>query len=182
MVNADEHRLVDLARREHEPALRRLLLARFGNPEDADERLQDFYAHLLTLPFPEEEIESWEAYFVGILVNRVADWMRDPVNWEMLTLKARAEAGEAATAWTHVEDQVTAIQQMQLLADVLNSLPPITSAIFGLRKLEGASRAEIASRFRMKVEKVDDHIETVKRRYKRALNPPPPRQAKRESP
>ncbi|MEP4890766.1 MAG: RNA polymerase sigma factor [Aliiglaciecola sp.] len=57
-----------------------------------------------------------------------------------------------------LEDDFLKLEQVRLLSEVLNDMPPLRQQVFRMRRLEGISREEIANELGLSIESVKKHI------------------------
>lgn len=138
------------------------------NPQDVDDRLQDFYKHLLGISLP-RDVKSLQAFFLSVLRNLVRDWARQDRRRSMREVSSDEEAAEVADERASVEDRVNALQKQEILLEVLASVPPVVRRVFTLRRMYHLPHAEIASKLGIEFSKVEEHLATVGRRFAKAV-------------
>lgn len=128
----------------HDPALRAYLRGRFPGVRDVDDVVQESYLRIWKVRM-QRPIEAARAFLFRIARNLALDQLRhqrrapteDVTDFALLfVVDDRPDAAAAATRQ----------QEIDLLVDAIDALPPRCREIFILRKLRGVSQKDIASR------------------------------------
>ncbi|MFP4028876.1 MAG: RNA polymerase sigma factor [Candidatus Brocadiia bacterium] len=138
-----------------------------GEPDVAEELVQETYAAAF------ESIDSFEGrsakytWLYGILLNKFRSWLR--TKKKIVSLQKRAEIGDFAnlaelleSEEPSVEEEITRREQARAVRIAINELPAHHRAVLALRYLEDKSYEEIA-------EDLDCSLGTVKSRIHYAL-------------
>lgn len=127
----------------HEPLLRAWLRRRFPAALDIDDIVQEAYLRLLRLR-PDAALRSPKAFLFTVARNLALDQLRRrTVSGEVALL--------AATAAPAADENVAAAEaergrEIDLLREAIEALPDRCREIFRLRKVEGLSQTQIATR------------------------------------
>jgi len=158
---------------EHRAQLLRFLIARTGQPADAEELLQEVWLKIgaaRTGP-----IADARAYLYRVAQNLALDRLREMKrravrerDWADVTLDQRADAPEPA-ATVDAESALIAAGEAQRLADAIARLPPGAGRAFRLHKLDGLSHAEVALRMGISRKGVEGHMATAMTHLRRLL-------------
>ena len=144
LVPAEDTRWFKEEIRPHERELRAFLQRRFPSIGDVDDVVQETYARLLRARKGGTATLT-RAYLFVIARNVALDLVRRN---RTVSLESLGEI----EPWCVVEDRPDAAealsrgQELQLLADAMRALPPRCREILTLRRIEGLSHREIASR------------------------------------
>jgi RNA polymerase sigma-70 factor (ECF subfamily) len=145
--------------------LKRFLIARIGNEEDAEEAIQELWLRLSRTELT-DDIRSPNSYFFKMALNIARDLRRS---------RNRSHARDASwvesmhvVAGTEMVDNVasadTAYHAKQRLAAVnsaLNELSPQCRRVFVLHKFDGLSHADISARVGIARSTVEKHMTTA---------------------
>jgi RNA polymerase sigma factor (sigma-70 family) len=110
---------------------------------DADDILQEAYARIFVLDL--EAIANPRAYFMTIIRNLVAEQSRRAKIVPMVRM-GEIEALNIISEEPGPERQACAGAELELVGQVLETLPPQSRRAFELRKFEGLSVRQIAER------------------------------------
>ena len=158
---------------EHRAQLLRFLIARTGQPADAEELLQEVWLKIGSVkPGP---IGDARAYLYRMAQNLALDRLREVKrraarerDWADVTLDQRADAPEPASS-LDAEAALIAAGEAQRLADAIARLPPGAGRAFRLHKLDGLSHAEVALRLGISRKGVEGHMATAMAHLRRLL-------------
>ena len=129
--------------REHNDALLRFLRARLRSDADAREAAQEAYVRLLQLD-QSNQPSFLRAYLFRIAANVATDMLRRK------SLQARVAASEedapAPMVGATQEQALSARQQLRLVQEALNELPPRCREAFLLRRQDELATIQIAER------------------------------------
>ena len=124
--------------REHNDALLRFLRARLRSDSDAREAAQEAYVRLLQLDRADQP-SFLRAYLFKIASNVATDMLRRK------SMQARLAPAEEPSPAVHAaqEQALSARQQLQVVQDALNELPPRCRQAFILRRQEEMATTQI---------------------------------------
>jgi RNA polymerase sigma-70 factor (ECF subfamily) len=158
----------------HRAELLRFLIARTGDPAEAEDILQDVWIKIRS-PMG-RPIANGRAYLHRIAHNLVIDRLRQrqrQMRRERLWTDQRtghAEPGtEPADTSGNAEDAMVEREEIARLASALATLPPGARRAFELHKLEGLSHAEVAGRMGISKSGVEKHMAVAMKYLRRAL-------------
>jgi RNA polymerase sigma factor (sigma-70 family) len=144
----------------HERALRGYLGRFFSEPSDVQDAVQETYARILSLPdATRSTVHNWHAFLFTTARNIALDRLR---RRRIVSLDALAEIDsvhvmdERPTAY----EELSARQELTMLADTIATLPDRCRQVFTLRKLYGMSQKEIASHLGISESTVEKHVAT----------------------
>lgn len=140
----------------HEPALRGYLRGNFPELHDVDDIVQESYLRLLEMR-RRHEIVSVKAYLFTTARNTALSILRRPRIFSdepvtELTGSPVLESGPDAA------EMASQQQEIALLMDAIDSLPPRCREIFILRKLQDLPQKEIAARLGLSEQTVQVQI------------------------
>lgn len=141
---AAEARWFDAEIRRHEPELRLFLQARFPALRDVDDLIQEAYSRLWRAKVAGHATLT-RAYLFVIARNCAFDLVRrrQVVRFEPLE---QATSPFVIAEEAHPAEQLAHAQELEVLADAIRALPPRCAEIFTLRRIDGLSYAEIATK------------------------------------
>lgn len=160
--------------RECRAELLRFLIARTGDPGEAEEILQDMW---LRLPAAARSpVANARAYLYRMAQNQVVDRLREKqrrMKRERLWLDDRvggATGGmEPADTAPNAEDVILAREETALLASAIATIPEAARRAFELHKVDGFSHAEVAVQLHISKSGVEKHIAVAMKYLRRAL-------------
>ena len=131
------------------------------NCDDVDELLQEMYVRLLTLGAHDRPvIGSFEAFVMTVARNIASDWLR---HQKVVSITLVADL-DAETAAEGQPDELASIEEeLGVLADIVDSMPPRQRQVFRLRKVYGLSQKEIARKLGISENTVEQHLTKVVR-------------------
>lgn len=140
----------------HEAALKAYLRSHFPDLRDVDDIVQDSYLKLIETK-RQHEIVSPRAYLFTTARNAALSILRRPriFSNEPVTDLTGPGVVEASPDATEILNQR---QEIAMLMDAIDALPPRCREIFILRKLRGVPQKEIASRLGLSVMTVQVQI------------------------
>ena len=154
--------------------LLRFLLARTGDPAEAEDIVQEVWIRLRAPAGG--PIANGRAYLYRIAHNLVIDRVRERhrrMRRERLWSDQRtgfAPAGaEPVDAGHSAEDEIIEREETALLASALTTLPDGARRAFELHKLMGLSHAEVALQMRISKSGVEKHMAVAMKYLRRAL-------------
>lgn len=128
----------------HEPAVRRWLRSRLQTADDIDDLIQEAYAKLAALTSI-DHIQRADTFFYRTVHNLLVDRIRHD---RVVRIEAATET-DLSTVYTEEpspERIAGARQELSRVATLIDDLPERCRRIFTMRKIEGVSQREIASR------------------------------------
>lgn len=140
----------------HEPALRAYVRSRFPDLGDVDDLVQESYLRLLRAR-QAGPISCAKAYLFTTVRNAALAIFRRPKIFsgqDVTDLPAACIVDEGAD----VAETVSRQQELALLLDAIDALPPRCREIFILRKLRGVPQKEIAARLRLSEQTVQVQV------------------------
>jgi len=156
----------------HRPALVRFLNRKLGCIEDARDVAQDALLRMHRLE-SSEGIENSRAFLFQVASNLAIDMLRRrSLHARFLGEEAArlGDVGEPLDAATP-EGIVAARQQLRLILDTIDKLPPRPRRALLLQRSHGLSYAEIASEMGVSVSSVEKYILEALRHCRRQLIP-----------
>ena len=158
MRHFDRERAVWLARSvlPHEPALRAWLRHRRHLPIEPDDIIQESYAILAALASV-DHILNPKAYLFQTANSLI---LRDLRRARVVSIRAvdDLDALGAASDEPSPEAQVASRQELEHLSNAIDRLPRQCREAFKLRKIEGYSQREIATRMGVAESTVEKHV------------------------
>jgi RNA polymerase sigma factor (sigma-70 family) len=140
----------------HEADLRAYLRRRFPSVTDVDDILQESFVRLLRAR-ETGGVACVRAYLFTIARNAANALLRRPKIFHEHPLTARSVL-RVAQSGTDVAEQVSLRQEIALLLDAIDALPPRCREIFILRKLQGLPQKDIAARLGLSVQTVQVQV------------------------
>ncbi|HKT77645.1 MAG TPA: sigma-70 family RNA polymerase sigma factor [Sphingobium sp.] len=159
----------------HRAELRRLLVARVGDPVEAEDLLQELW--LRVRERPDGPIDNGRAYLFRMAQNLVVDRLRE--RQRRMTRERRwsdeetgfAQPGDdPADQRQSAEAQMIAREEVALLASAIGNLPEGARRAFKLHKLDGLSHAEVAEQLGISKSGVEKHMAVAMKYLRRALS------------
>lgn len=141
---------------------------RFPGRDFARDVIHEVCVQLLCQP-PREPIAKPLAYLRRMSLHRAVDWCRQPA-WRTTSMLPAEDASEP---W-HVEDGACMLdfqQQLRILIDIIEALPPRPRQCFLLHRIHGMAQAEIAHEIGISRNAVCQHISTAARQIRKGWEP-----------
>lgn len=140
----------------HEPALRAYLHARFPSLPDQDDLVQESYIRLLRARAA-GKIRSVRAFLFTTARNAALDLFR---RRRVVALEEITDFSESSVLEQrpNVADIINQQQELAILAEAVQALPPRCRQVLVLRYFDGLSYKEIAARLGISPETVKVHI------------------------
>lgn len=171
-VRPDSSQGLEALYRVHRAALQRFLIARTGDPNEAEEILQDVWirlGHAAQAP-----IANGRAYLFRMAQNLVVDRLREKQRrmrreriWlDDLSGTARTEPADASP---NAEQLILDREETTRLLSAVETLPDGARRVFELHKVEGLSHAEVAMRLGISRSGVEKHMAVAIKYLRRAL-------------
>lgn len=180
--NVDElarHRWIATEILPLEPQARRWLSrhVRSLSPADADDLMQEAYSRVWSADF--ETIYNARAYLYAALRNLLLEKARHA---QIVPMERMGEIDQLRIPSPDPgpERRVTARQELERLRRLVADLPAQCRRTFELRKLEGLSQREVASRMGISERTVEKHLAKAIERLVRTAASPEPRDAGHE--
>jgi len=158
----------------HRADLRRFLVARTGDPSEADDILQELWLRLQGL-FA-EPVANPRAYLYRMAQNLVVDRLREHQRrmrrdrlWSDVSTE-RAEPGmEPVDHHSNAEEAMLQREEIAALTSAVANLPAGARRAFELHKLQGLSHAEVAVHLGITKSGVEKHMAVAMKYLRRAL-------------
>lgn len=173
-VNADQDADVETLYGLHRAELRRLLLARVGDPVEAEDLLQELW--LRARQRPAGPVDNGRAYLFRMAQNLVVDRLRERQRrmarerrWSDQESDFTPPGVEPSDRRQTAEDQIIAREEVAALASAIANLPDGARRAFELHKLDGLSHAEVAQQLGISKSGVEKHMAVAMKYLRRAL-------------
>ena len=156
LQQTEQSRWFSLEVQPHEPALRAYLQARFPLLRDADDVIQETYTRLLREK-DAGRIRHTRAFMFTAARNIALDFFRRrrTVELESITHSSAANVVEGAP---HAAETISQQQDLEFLAEAVQTLPHRCRQVIMLRYLKGSSYKEIAATLGISTETVKTHM------------------------
>lgn len=156
LQQTEQSRWFSLEVQPHEPALRAYLQARFPLLRDADDVIQETYTRLLREK-DAGRIRHTRAFMFTAARNIALDFFRRrrTVEFESITHSSAANVVEGAP---HAAETISQQQELEFLAEAVQTLPHRCRQVIMLRYLKGSSYKEIAAILGISTETVKTHM------------------------
>lgn len=171
-----EHELqgLEACYRDHRGELLRFLVARTGDPGEAEEILQDLWIRLRQAP--NGPIANGRAYLYRMAQNLVVDRIREKqrrMQRERTWLDDRTDHAtgsvEPVDPAQTAEDTILEREETAALLSALATLPDGARRAFELHKIDGLSHADVADRLGISKSGVEKHMAVAMKYLRRAL-------------
>lgn len=152
------------------PALTRFFLRSIREPADAEDMVQDVFLRIVN----RGEMDSFEG-FTSYAFLTAASVLRDRNRRSVVRHLDRHVPFETETHATNVpgpERELIARDELRSTSIILAQLPERTRAVFVLRRLDGASYAEIAVRLGISLSSAEKHMLKATRHLLAAMRDP----------
>ena len=131
------------------------LLRILKSRELVEEQVQDLFLNVWKGRERIDPEKPFKAYLFSIAANKAKNVIRSAYyDKQMRATLLRADQ----RIYTHVEEQITAEENKQVLNNLLDKLPPQRRMVFTLCKLEGKSYKEVGELLNISENTVNDHI------------------------
>lgn len=131
------------------------LLRILKSRELVEEQVQDLFLNVWKGRERIDPEKPFKAYLFSIAANKAKNVIRSAYyDRQMRATLLHAEQ----RIYTHVEEQITAAENKQVLNNMLDKLPPQRRTVFTLCKLEGKSYKEVGELLNISENTVNDHI------------------------
>lgn len=164
---SDWRQLVAQLAEEYRAELHRYLLIRLKSEELTRDIIQDTFAKVLTLDTL-EHIENPRAYIFRIACNLAIDHLRStrPGRTDSIS---EVDEGALPSTGPSPEDEMRARQLSRIATAAFHELPERSREIFYLRRVEGMSTCEIASRYGVSQRMVQKSFAQIMNHFGRRL-------------
>jgi RNA polymerase sigma factor (sigma-70 family) len=143
---------------KNEMALKRFLRRFVKSRDDIDDLAQECFLRAYAAE-SERSIESPKAFLFTVAKNLALNELARKSNMDVEPLGDFAALDVLEDKCrVAVDDEVDGRERVRLLARAIASLPPQCSKVFILRKMQGLSQKEIASRLNISVRTVENHV------------------------
>jgi RNA polymerase sigma factor (sigma-70 family) len=151
-----------------EGRIRACLFSFTRNFADTEELLQETYIRLLTMkPSNRRGIEKVYALVLVIARNLAHDWLR---HQKVVPISLLADLdSEISDEGAQPDELLDLEQELELLADIVESMPPRRRQVFDLRKIYGMSQKEIARALGVTENTVEQHLMKAARHFAEAF-------------
>lgn len=160
----------------HEASLRAYLRHSLSSTSDVDDIMQETYARLLRTR-ERGGIASAKGLLFAVARNAVRDLLRHRATVCLEPITEMADSSVLQDS-TDITESVSRRQELELLSDAIRALPTRCREVLLLRKIQGLSQKEIATRLGISENTVETLIARGVRRCRdnvyAAINPPPP--------
>jgi RNA polymerase sigma-70 factor (ECF subfamily) len=171
---ADEYHGLEAIYRAHLATLKRFLVARTGDPGEAEDILQDVWFRLRGPTGG--PVANGRAYIFQIAHHLVIDRQRERqrrMRRERLWLDQRSGhspvTADSADPSANAEQALLDQEETAVLASALSTLPAGARRAFALHKLHGHSHAEVAAIMGISKSGVEKHMAVAMKYLRRAL-------------
>lgn len=145
---------------EQQPMLRRLLVARLGTPEDADDALQDMWLRIDQLS--QRPVAQPVAFLYRVAANLATD-MRISASRRAMRETAWLDDQPDADAIPDPERTLTARSEWQAVEGVIANMPERMATALRMFRIEGQSQRAIAERLGITVSGVEKLLQRAYR-------------------
>ncbi len=156
LQETEQSRWFTLEVQPHEPALRAYLQSRFPLLRDADDIIQETYRRLLR-ENNAGRLRHPRAFLFTAARNAALDFFRRRKHAPTESI-THSEAANVVEESAHVAEAVCQQQELQILADAVQTLPHRCRQVIMLRYLKGYSYKEIAATLGISAETVKTHM------------------------
>jgi RNA polymerase sigma-70 factor (ECF subfamily) len=173
MNSADDDGL-EVAYGVHRTELMRLLIARTGDPAEAEDLLQELWMKVRQQPAG--PVANGKAYLFRMAQNLVIDRLRERQRrmqrerrWSDAATDFASSAVEPVDQRKTAEEQILDREEIATLTSAIANLPEGARRAFELHKIEGLSHAEVAARLGISKSGVEKHMAVAMKYLRRAL-------------
>jgi RNA polymerase sigma-70 factor (ECF subfamily) len=156
----------------HRGALRRMLAARLGSAEDADDLVQDLWIRLGSVE--SGPVANPRAYLHRMALNLANDLVRERVrrrrreeDWNGATVETTG--GMALDQTPSPERQLADRQELDRMTQVVRSMPERAQQVFRLHRIEGMSHARVAEDMGISKSAVEKNMATAMKHLARHM-------------
>ncbi len=158
----------------HRADVMRLLLARTGDPAEAEDLMQELW--LKVRQQPGGPVQNGRAYLFRMAQNLVIDRLRERQRrmardrrWSDAATDFASAAVEPADRRKNAEEDLLDRETVATLASAIGNLPDGARRAFQLHKIDGLSHAEVAARLGISKSGVEKHIAVAMKYLRRAF-------------
>ena len=157
----------------HRREVLRFLVARTGDPAEADDLLQELWIRARAHPGP---VRDGKSYLLRMAQNLVVDRLRarqrrmrrdrrwsEERNGEVLDLLTQADPAPTP------EEALIVREEREVISAAIATLPERARCVFELHKLEGMSHAEVARQLAISLSGVEKHMAVAMKHLRRIL-------------
>lgn len=141
--------------------VKRFLIARLGNIEDAEEILQETFLSFEKACASNHRIENPEAYLIRIAGNLAIDRIRQNASRrqrEADWVEAQKSSDRLGEVLPSQENQVAARLDIERIAELLEHLSPQVRRAFILHKFEGLSHQAVSEKMGLSKSTIEKHM------------------------
>ena len=166
--DSTQNRWFEEAVRTHEPALRAFLHSHFASLSDADDIVQEAYVRVLRARARGASFPNAKSFLFTTARNLAIDWCR---HRRVIPLESlgRTEHLAVQEEQPHAAEAASRAQELELLAQAIQSLPPRCQQILRLRRLRGLSHRQIAAQLDISERTVNAQLAIAIERLRDAL-------------
>ncbi|MEJ7933885.1 sigma-70 family RNA polymerase sigma factor [Sphingobium sp. AN558] len=169
-----DHDGLEIAYGVYRTELLRLLLARAGDPAEAEDLLQELWVKVSQQPAG--PVANGKAYLFRMAQNLVIDRLRERQRrmarerrWSDAATDFASSGVEPADQRKTAEEQILDREEIATLTSAIANLPEGARRAFELHKIEGLGHAEVAARLGISKSGVEKHIAVAMKYLRRAL-------------
>lgn len=145
----------------------RLVRRLVGNPSTAEDLVQDVFVNVLRVS-REQQVDNAQAYLSRCATNIALDHLRRERARARYTSSDELSGHEACAA--PLQDAIVqGRQELNLLRETIEGLPPICKAVFLLSRDHGLTMREISERLGISPKTVEKHIKRAMSACRKAL-------------
>ncbi len=159
--------------RLHRAELLRFLVARTGDPAEAEDVVQEVWIKIADQRGP---IANGRAYLFRVAHNLVLDRLRErrrrmvrEQRWSDSEVGLVPPSGEVADGRENIEQEIEAREEAARLASAIAHLPDGARRALRLHKIEGLSHGEVAARLGISKSAVEKHMAVAMKHLRRLL-------------
>lgn len=158
----------------HRAELHRFLIARTGDPAEAEDILQELWMKARSVDAG--PVGNGRAYLYRMAQNLALDRVRERRRraerdrvWSDMELGSAPRGGEVADCRANAEEEMVEREEVARLASAIANLPEGARRAFQLHKIDGLSHGEVAERLGISKSGVEKHMAVAMKYLRRAL-------------
>lgn len=159
----------------HRPELLRFLAARCGNPEEAEDLMQEMWLKLASLSHG--PVANGRAYLFRMANNLVLDTIRGrhramarDRGWLVDMGGGEAPPEDRRDPAVAADEAIAAAEEVEMLRAAIERLPAGAARALRLHRLEGLNQREVAQAMGISRSGVEKHLATAMKHLRQALN------------
>ncbi|MVF13369.1 sigma-70 family RNA polymerase sigma factor [Ketobacter sp. MCCC 1A13808] len=143
---------------DHQPALKRFLMAMLRSEQAAEDVAHEAWVRVLRYR-PKQPVENPQAYLFTVGANAARDYLaRESTRSKFTTTADDAPFDQAICPHPNAEQCAQDHQRLQTLARAVDDLPPRCREVFLMSRFDGLSNPDIALRLQISRNMVEKHI------------------------